>query len=718
MIGPKGTRNAAPSIWSFDSGYGSSLEPSEGYIVDPLAPATSQDSSNGAEFEGPSTLDYAIPEAFGGDVKFGSFWNVHVGDQVQLQQNQPSISPVVTRLSVFTSKDCTRTNSIFLCNGQAPDFNQSCVACELWEITNPGEDIRCDKCSVSNPVLELLCPAKEPKAMEGVLKSDQRCSACELSALINPGNASKCPSCSPAIPALEPICQQEDAKVTRSRARRTFKLPLSALTKLQAWLDANQHDPYPSAEVKKQLAQECGITEKQVTTWFTNARARQLNPMEIWLSSNSEDEAASESDIVEAAQDTKYSTFTQPPQLTKFGISHSRAESVSASSAYTSFSQHSTTRRSAPSRRGKKKIYRKNRHPTSQPAHTALPTPTLTPARTPGPRTHHPSPTSPSQETWQCTFCLKHLAPKSWRRHEETQHLPRSSYSCMLHGARLFSAAPSTSPLHPRTSQVQTSFCAFCMLRDPPDAHFHTAHRIVECAARSLADRTFYRPDHLRQHVKNYHNCTLFDLTSARWKQAAQPVAGPWGCGFCGAELESWDARETHIANHFRDGMAMAQWTLPKAGSEVEGIAGGKVRTPTAPRKNPRTPQFAAAAFPTQQEHYPFITTPSFTPGDSVIPYHRALSLPPPPPLPPLLLPHSPSLSLPIPDDVLMETCGNFLDSDQLPVSPFGSLQSPFGSEPWMELSDAEADAIKSAAFEYGDGFVGEGEGEGSWGGF
>ncbi|ORY30936.1 hypothetical protein BCR33DRAFT_724159 [Rhizoclosmatium globosum] len=45
---------------------------------------------------------------------------------------------------------------------------------------------------------------------------------------------------------------------------------------LTAWLDSNRHDPYPSIDVKRLLAAECGLELKQVNNWFINARRRRI----------------------------------------------------------------------------------------------------------------------------------------------------------------------------------------------------------------------------------------------------------------------------------------------------------------------------------------------------------------------------------------------------------------------------------------------------------
>ncbi len=48
--------------------------------------------------------------------------------------------------------------------------------------------------------------------------------------------------------------------------------PLKA--KLKAWLEEHHHNPYPTTGTKAWLAEMTGMTVKQVSTWFMNARAR------------------------------------------------------------------------------------------------------------------------------------------------------------------------------------------------------------------------------------------------------------------------------------------------------------------------------------------------------------------------------------------------------------------------------------------------------------
>lgn len=447
------------------------------------------------------------------------------------------VDPITTQLNVFTTSDAPDHSFVL---PDLPAFDRTCLECEIWRLTNPGQHNKCHKCrahsihqvlpTTTNPLpthKDALPPLDIPGGMHAKglkrLRSVSRCSVCAAALLFE---SQYCPSCDPdqTLPPSSPSSPVH--RVKRSRAGRNSKLPIAALNRLQAWLDANKHNPYPAADTKRWLAQECGITEKQVNTWFTNARARQMNVQ--YVESGSEVDGADDSEDAEAP----HSNMGIPG----FMQDGSHAES----------SHRRTSAAPRPSRRGKKKDYRR--------AHNAeVPqTPLLL-----SPASMTTSPLDQSlpmdQDMWQCTFCLKALVPKSWRRHEDTQHRPKTSaarWTCMLHGPRL--SFPN------RTNSG--SVCAFCMVKNPTEEHFLQYHRIDECSKRDASDRTFYRPDHLRQHIKNFHNATLVDIVQARWKTAAEPVAEGWTCGFCGDRLETWDKRETHISNHFKEGMTMASW--------------------------------------------------------------------------------------------------------------------------------------------------------------
>jgi hypothetical protein len=85
---------------------------------------------------------------------------------------------------------------------------------------------------------------------------------------------------------------------------------------------------------------------------------------------------------------------------------------------------------------------------------------------------------------------------------------------------------------------------------------------MLECAHKTEDERTFLRPDHLRQHVKNFHKATLSEKVRDMWRKdgPGKNTDEGWQCGFCDESLQTWDIRETHIAGHFKDGLTMANW--------------------------------------------------------------------------------------------------------------------------------------------------------------
>lgn len=67
----------------------------------------------------------------------------------------------------------------------------------------------------------------------------------------------------------------------RGRAKSRRNLPRSAIAHLKEWLLSPQHVnyPYPTEEEKEKLARKAGLTLKQLTNWFTNARKRLWAPL-------------------------------------------------------------------------------------------------------------------------------------------------------------------------------------------------------------------------------------------------------------------------------------------------------------------------------------------------------------------------------------------------------------------------------------------------------
>jgi hypothetical protein len=69
--------------------------------------------------------------------------------------------------------------------------------------------------------------------------------------------------------------------------------------------------------------------------------------------------------------------------------------------------------------------------------------------------------------------------------------------------------------------------------------------------------RTFRRKDHLVQHLRRFHNVDTIPLIDD-WKIGLTDFTSR--CGFCDAQITSWDERTDHLALHFRNGLTMADW--------------------------------------------------------------------------------------------------------------------------------------------------------------
>jgi hypothetical protein len=573
---PKGK---AASIWSVDSGYGSNtLEDEEALhvcarnTIDTVDRAVADASQYPAQPES-STAQRSShlaqrPIGLGIEgLSFGGFWNVHVEDKLRLRRPESPANPITTKLNVFTTKDIS-TSAVAI--PVLSEDTATCITCQLWDLTNPGQGLKCDGCTskdyIRPGVLHLFDTEPKPKTAIPRLDIPQdsqhrhvskrrnkaRCSACDLAHAIDPETSSTCASCTTEPDLLSPGSPVLPSTVKRSCARRHTKLPSHVLHRLRTWLRANRDHPYPSAETKRALAQECGITEKQVTTWFTNTRARKLPLPGDRSHTSSEDEGAYESD---------YSSIANTPIYTTSPVfAYGTPTSNPTNQAFSGPATYNTTQLTLQtSRRGKKKDYRR--------MNTVSPVDDSPVSRTPA--TPSPNPVAHEQETWQCTFCHQHLVPKSWRRHEETQHRPKYQWTCLATSPRL------TIPSRAGFSTI----CAFCELKDPSEDHLLRSHRIMECSKKCEADRTFGRPDHLRQHIKNFHKASLLDLVRDRWRRdgPGKNVDEGWTCGFCQVKLLTWDARETHIANHFKDGCTMAQWQ-DRSQSVAPAMAGNSRR--------------------------------------------------------------------------------------------------------------------------------------------
>jgi hypothetical protein len=78
-------------------------------------------------------------------------------------------------------------------------------------------------------------------------------------------------------PARENQPVQEEIKPRNKLKPGKTKFPKKAKQILEAWYRSHADDPFPSHSEKQRLADESGITLKQVKCWFINMRRKKLN---------------------------------------------------------------------------------------------------------------------------------------------------------------------------------------------------------------------------------------------------------------------------------------------------------------------------------------------------------------------------------------------------------------------------------------------------------
>ncbi|OAA68962.1 Homeodomain-related protein [Cordyceps fumosorosea ARSEF 2679] len=346
---------------------------------------------------------------------------------------------------------------------------------------------------------------------------------------------------------------------------------------LKNWLSTHTRHPYPSEEEKEMLQRQTGLNKTQITNWLANARRRgkvqpprsvspnirnwstpgsmdipqrrgtpaleAMNPLQRWQVSPPEHEPASVSAIARAvtASSSALSSGLNSPysfNYTDDGSNRSLCKESSASSvgtsqssngsfgsAYSHGSRHSWgSFGSAPfNSRGRR---RRRRRGATKPDGSANPAAPL--------------------KTFQCTFCTETFRTKhDWQRHEKSLHLSLERWVCTPDGPRV---------LNPETGQMS---CVFCGIANPDDAHIDS-HNHSACQERAMEERTFYRKDHLNQHLRLVHNVKFLDWAMKPWRIATPEIRSR--CGFCGIVMDSWTIRVDHLAEHFKTGYSMADW--------------------------------------------------------------------------------------------------------------------------------------------------------------
>lgn len=323
------------------------------------------------------------------------------------------------------------------------------------------------------------------------------------------------------------------------------KFSQSQVNVLKSWLERHADHPYPTSSENRNLARLTGLTESQIQRWFTNSRKRgkhvierpplEDDVVEEWLASSSEDEEVAKAASRAASRESSFSVNKS------WRNSSTRASSASSmSSANSAFSQSKHAVSKVSFKRGSKKHGR-----YAMQGKTA----SISPVRQHG------------QGNFQCTFCSKRMNEKSWKRHEETQHLPRTKWVCQ----NIYEFPTSL-------RDDGSTRCLICPTVDPMNDLAFLRHDALLCSFKTAEECTFYRKDHLAQHFRNVHNSILDDASADLLKVQIDYSTQTWTCGFCGERLATWDIRARHIAAHFRQGRKMTDWdsfrNIPKSSSD------------------------------------------------------------------------------------------------------------------------------------------------------
>ena len=98
--------------------------------------------------------------------------------------------------------------------------------------------------------------------------------------------------------------------------------------------------------------------------------------------------------------------------------------------------------------------------------------------------------------------------------------------------------------------------CVYCGELEPTKDHLAT-HNHSACEEKGLESRTFYRKDHLRQHLRLMHDVKMTPAMDL-WKSEAQYIKSR--CGFCAMDFDKWQDRVDHLSKEFRNGADMKNW--------------------------------------------------------------------------------------------------------------------------------------------------------------
>ncbi|KUL90236.1 hypothetical protein ZTR_02096 [Talaromyces verruculosus] len=388
-----------------------------------------------------------------------------------------------------------------------------------------------------------------------------------------------------------------------SRGRKSgARFSRDAIRVLKNWLSEHWQHPYPNEAEKDALKERTGLKRSQIANWLANARRRGkvlpatrdtsptpgaldipgstrtsstssttsnsssstleyalMTPLERWKHSPPEHEAASTSAIIRAmasaslpppspshVQQQQQQQAYYPPTMSGNGRSFSRKTGSSNDSTLSfqapSVSSYETENRSSISDYSFASAFS---HRSSQPSLNSADRKERRRRRKQMP----PVPTFDRQPVrgariFQCTFCTDSFPAKyDWQRHEKSVHLALEKWTCAPHGGVM-------------TTSDGKKACAFCRAPNPTESHLET-HNYLTCQEKTVQERTFYRKDHLNQHLRLMHD-VKYDSSMDQWRSTTNEIKSR--CGLCDTNFTTWKERVDHIAQHFKNGADMSKW--------------------------------------------------------------------------------------------------------------------------------------------------------------
>ncbi|PSS02284.1 hypothetical protein BD289DRAFT_359932 [Coniella lustricola] len=378
-------------------------------------------------------------------------------------------------------------------------------------------------------------------------------------------------SSSPDVPFLDNgAAGNEDGNKITALPKIGARFSRESVRILRAWLATHSHRPYPNDEERESLQRQTGLNKTQISNWLANARRRSktkyqgtrstspsvrgfsgaieipqkrgttatefeyLSPLQRWQNSPPENEPASVTAIASAILQSNQREYSlnSPFSLTdddagrscKGSSASSFGTSPSSASFASAYSHGSRGSLGSFEHRGRRRR-RRRIVPNGEAEKGSLIAP---------------------PKTFQCTFCTESFRTKhDWQRHEKSLHLSLERWVCSPHGSKA---------INPETQQLS---CVFCGIANPSTEHIE-GHNHTACQEKPLNERTFYRKDHLRQHLKLVHNVKYLNWSMDSWKVPSPDIQSR--CGFCDALLPNWPSRVDHLAEHFKTGYDMRSW--------------------------------------------------------------------------------------------------------------------------------------------------------------